>query len=90
MGGQNVSCNPLGENVLWSEPSSFGGLRRWDLVWSAPVSSKDNDRAWTTRVRGKRIIGGGGDPKPCLGTGFYGTFSPPLGSSPFALRLKSG
>ena len=36
------------------------------LVWSVPVSCKENDRAWTNG-RGKRI--GGGGPKPSLGRG---------------------
>ena len=45
------------------------------FAWSAPVSSKENNRAKTNK-RGKRIIGGGG-PKQFLGRGFMVCFPLP-------------
>ena len=54
-GGGKTYCACLGGgggDVLQSAPSktSFPGLRKWLLVWSVPVSSKANDKAWTNRV----------------------------------------
>ena len=40
------------------------------LVWSVPVSSKDNDRTWTNGGGSVSYVGGGGVPKQFFGEGF--------------------
>ena len=82
-GGQNVSCDFGGENVLYSAPSkpSFGGLRKWDLSGLCPFPL----RKMTLREqRGGGSYHKWGGPKPFLGRGlgFYGMFSPPLSFPP--------
>ena len=50
-GGQRTIERAL-KNHFW-RPQKVG------FVWSVPMSSKANDRAWTNGGGGKRIIGGG-------------------------------
>ena len=46
-GGQNVSCDLGGGNVLESAPSKsgLGGLRKWDWSGLCPFPPRKNDRA---------------------------------------------
>ena len=70
------------QNQFW-RPQKVG------LVWSAPVPSKESDRAWT-KGGGElyhRWVGGG--VQNLFGEGFYGMFSPPLSfPPPFAALWK--
>ena len=60
-GGQNVSCDFRGENVLWSAPSktSFGGLRKWDSSGLCTFPPRKITGCEQTEGE-NRITGGGG------------------------------
>ena len=68
-GGGNTYCRAALQNKLL-RPQKVA------LIWSLPVSSKENDGAWTNAGGGKHIIGGdrGGVPSRFLGRGFMVCF----------------
>ena len=56
------------------------------LVWSVPVSSRKNNRAWTNKEGETYHRWEGEGPKPFLEE-FYGMFSPPLSSPPECTKI---
>ena len=70
-GQRTVDCAL--QNQLW-RPQKAG------LVWSVPVSSEENDRAWGTDGGGKHIIGAGS--KNLFGRGLSGMSSHPRSFPP--------
>ena len=78
VGGGRTTERAL-QNHFW-KPQKVG------LVWSAPMSSNGNKRAWTNWGGGRTMGGGGGGPKPFLGRGLMLGFSPALSfPAPFAV-----
>ena len=80
LGGGKCTIECALQNQFW-RPQKVG------FAWSVPVSSKENNRAKTNG--GEKTYHRWGGPKPFLGMGFYGMFSPPLSFfTPLCLPLS--
>ena len=84
MGGQNISCDFGGgeRTIECALQNKFWRAEKVGFAWSVPVSSKENNRAKTNGGGGGETYDRWGGPKPFLGEGFYGMFSPPLSFPP--------
>ena len=89
-GGQNVSCDFGGGKRTIKHPiqNQFWRPQKVGFVWSVPVSSKENDIAWTKGGGGNRIISGGGGPKPLLGWDLWYVPPPPWVFPPLCFSLN--
>ena len=92
-GGGGKTCRAIwgGESTIERAlQNQFWRPQKVGFAWPMPVSSKEKQQGENKRG-GKRIIGGGGGgPKPLLGRGFYGMFSPPLSFPPPFVFLWNG
>ena len=89
-GGQNVSCQFGGGKRTIKCPlqTQFWRPQKVGFVWSVPVSSKENDIAWTGG--GRKSYHKWGGPKPFLGRGFMVCFPLPWGPPPFVFLWSGG
>ena len=87
-GGANVLCDFGGRKrtIACALQNQFWGRPKVGLVWSVPVSSKENDRAWT--IGGETCHRWGGLSRTVLGEGFLVRFTSPEFSTPLCRTLR--